>query len=109
MFRVTFETKSGDIPAIKVAKSGDVAFGTSASLESGDMISIEDDTTRGTSVPLSGDFTLEFDGQRTGYLPHDATAEQMRAALEDLSAIGDVSIQRHSQDVNNGNLLLPLK
>ena len=36
----------------------------------------------GTSVVLGGSFTVEFEGQRTGYLPYTVDAAGMKSALE---------------------------
>ena len=50
--------------------------------------------TDGTSEKLGGDFTLEFDGQRTKYLPYDASASEVEVALNALSTIGNVNVVR---------------
>lgn len=46
-------------------------------------------------TPLSGTFTLAFNGQVTEALPYDVTAEEMQAALEGLDGInpGDVIVE----------------
>ncbi len=46
-----------------------------------------------TGAPTGGTFTLTFAGQTTAPIPHNATAAQVRAALEALSniAVGDVA------------------
>lgn len=58
-------------------------------------MTVTDDVVQGTSSPVSGDFTLEFDGQGTGHLPHDDSAAAMKAALDDLSTVGKVEVQHH--------------
>ena len=100
-WRVTFESKAGNIPPLQVVASGSTSFSTSANLDGGDVISIQDDYVQGTSMPIFGDFTLEIDGQRTPYLPFDVTANEMRAALSGLGSIGDVHVDRVGPDVNS--------
>ncbi len=99
-WKITFESKAGDVPSLQVAASGSSSFSTSASLEAGDVISVQDDYIKGTSLPISGDFTLQMNGQRTPYLPFDITASEMRAALSALESISDVRVQRVGPDVN---------
>jgi hypothetical protein len=40
------------------------------------------------TLPLGGDFAIEFMGQRTQYLPHDVEADELKSALESLTTIG---------------------
>ena len=54
------------------------------------------DATTGNAAALSGEFTIEFDGQRTGYLPHSASAGDVADALDQLSTIGDVDVSEVS-------------
>jgi hypothetical protein len=54
VWEVTFESKAGNVPSIKVAKSGTNRFSNSATMNSGDRIVVTDDTVRGTSIPVSG-------------------------------------------------------
>ena len=57
---------------------------------------------KSTSVAVSGDFALEFRGQRTGYLPYTSSAYAVEAALEALSTIGSVAVSRTAPDENGG-------
>ncbi|KAL7537095.1 hypothetical protein ACHAXR_007582 [Thalassiosira sp. AJA248-18] len=100
-WEITFESKAGNVPPLEVARSGTSDFSTNAELDSGNRIIVTDDTVRGTSSPVSGDFRLEFDGELTGYLPFDASPELMKSSLDALSNIGDVSVTRFGPDVNN--------
>jgi hypothetical protein len=100
VWEVTFESKAGNVPSIEVAKSGTNSFSTSATMNSGDRIVVTDDTVRGTSIPVSGDFRLEFDGKVTGYMPYNASPEEMTAALDALDNIGHVLVTRTGPDVN---------
>eukprot|EP00804_Cyclotella_cryptica_P021433 CCRYP_005783-RA/>CCRYP_005783-RA protein AED:0.00 eAED:0.00 QI:831/1/1/1/1/1/3/2372/6166 len=100
VWRVTFESKAGDVPSIEVAKSGTDMFSTVADLNSGNKVTVTDDTVQGTSLPVSGDFRLEFDGEVTGYMPFDASHEELKAALDALSNIGHVVVTREGPDVN---------
>ena len=97
---ITFESKAGDVNSIEVARSGTTEFSTDAELSSGNRIEVTDNTVQGTSTPVSGDFRLEFDGELTGYMPYNASAELVKASLDALSSIGQVSVTRHGPDVN---------
>ncbi|GFH60050.1 hypothetical protein CTEN210_16526 [Chaetoceros tenuissimus] len=46
-------------------------------------------------VYLGGTFSLSFYGQETMQLPHDATSEQVKSALEDLCVVSEVEVTRH--------------
>ena len=57
---------------------------------------------------LSGTFALTFDGQTTRQLPHDATAELMEEALEELCTLSmatddgnRISVTRHLHCTDN--------
>ena len=55
----------------------------------------------GTAEPVVN-FRLEYDGELTGYMPHDASAELVKSSLDALSNIGEVSIwTRIGPDVNS--------
>ena len=54
---------------------------------------------KSTSVAVSGDFALEFRGQRTGYLPYTSSAYAVEAALEALSTIGAVRLTADDLDM----------
>lgn len=58
----------------------------------------------GTARPLQpgGRFALSLAGQRTGFLPQDATAAEVRDAIELLSGVGSVEVERSTQDANFG-------
>ena len=99
-WQITFESKAGNVPSLEVARSGTSVFSTAAELGSGNKITVENDTVRGTSIPVSGDFRLEFDGETTGYMPYNVSAEQMKASLDALSNIGEVVVTRQGPDVN---------
>mmetsp|Transcript_25263 Transcript_25263/g.52844 ORF Transcript_25263/g.52844 Transcript_25263/m.52844 type:complete len:1508 (+) Transcript_25263:155-4678(+) len=100
IWEITFENKAGDVPTLEVARSGTSLFSTDAELNSGNRIIVTDNTVRGTSEPVSGDFRLEFDGELTGYMPFDASSELMKSSLDALTNIGDVSVTRFGPDVN---------
>lgn len=99
---VTFETKAGNIPPLLVSGVISDQYSTSATMLSGDVISVEDDLLKGTSVPLSGYFTLELEGQRTPYLPFDASAYEVRSALASIFPVGDIVVNREGPDENYG-------
>ena len=99
-WEITFEGKAGNISPIEVAKSGTSEFSTDAELNSGNRVVVTDDTIRGTSEPVSGDFRLEFDGELTGYMPFDASSELLKSSLDALPNIGDLSVTISGPDVN---------
>ena len=99
-WNITFESKAGNISPLEVARSGTSDYWTEAELNSGNRVIITDDTVRGTSIPVSGDFRLEFDGELTGYIPHNASPELVESSLDSLSNVGDVSVTRFGPDVN---------
>ena len=43
---------------------------------------------------IAGTFTLSFDGQTTGPLAHDVSADAMKTALEAMSHVGRVRVER---------------
>lgn len=53
---------------IEVAKSGRDSFSTLATLISGNNVTAIDNTVRGTTITISGDFRLQFYGEGTGYM-----------------------------------------
>ena len=57
-WRVTFQTKAGDLEAIRVFESGYDELSTSLALSSGKLIIVEDDTVQGASSSISGDFVV---------------------------------------------------
>jgi hypothetical protein len=93
---ITFETNAGTLPVI-VANDVDLTdapTGT-ASIVASQVIG-------GTSSKLSGMYTVEFDGQKTGYLPYDIPAIKLKSALEALTSIGTVDVIRSDVDENFG-------
>uniref|UniRef100_K3WF50 Titin n=1 Tax=Globisporangium ultimum (strain ATCC 200006 / CBS 805.95 / DAOM BR144) TaxID=431595 RepID=K3WF50_GLOUD len=98
---VTFDGNAGDLPLMQVSVDNDATFGASKTTASGDTVAIVANRD-GTSQVLGGVFSLEFDGQRTGYMPFDVSAVAMKNQLEALSTIGDVAITRSNADPNNG-------
>ena len=54
-------------------------------------------------TPIGGNFALTFRGQRTTYLPCDATARAVADALRALNSVGDVDVSRTvTADSHNG-------
>ncbi|CAM9800578.1 unnamed protein product [Ectocarpus sp. 6 AP-2014] len=52
----------------------------------------------GTSVHLGGDFALSLDGSRSQYLPSNASARDVKLALEALDTVGTVDVERYDGD-----------
>jgi len=98
---ITFETKAGNVDSLMASNSDSVNFMNIATLESNDTIVIVDNVLKGTSKALSGEFTLEFNGQRTGYISHNSSADKMKGHLENLETIGNVEVFRHGPDIND--------
>ena len=88
---ITFQGMQGDVPELQVASN--MLTGTSASVS----VSTQ---TEGNVV--SGDFAVEFMGERTLNIPYDATAAQVKSFLEDLPTIGNLDVQRSAADGQRG-------
>lgn len=52
----------------------------------------------GTSVRLAGDFALSLDGSRSQYLASNASARDVKLALEMLDTVGTVDVERYDGD-----------
>ena len=85
-WNVTFVSNAGDLPLL----------GTS------DGNTVVTEITAGTSTKIGGKFTVEFDGQRTKYLPVTTSAAAMKTALESLSTVGSVDVSRSDVTENDG-------
>jgi hypothetical protein len=94
IYSVTFDTNAGNLVEMTAEDK---------SLNNGGTPDVTVSTFRhGTSSKLSGQFTVELDGQRTGYMPYDITADKLKTALEALNSVGTVAIQRSDADENRG-------
>ena len=93
-WKVTFDTNAGDLSLMEISVDGG-EYGASEAITVSQV-------RPGTSTVLGGDFTLEFDGQRTGYLSQSITADDLQSALEGLTTIGKVDVTRSDVDPNNG-------
>ena len=91
---ITFLTNAGDLP--------DLALENDAGMSPGDVNVVVTEARAGTSLVLGGKFAMEFNGQRTGYVPYNVTAEGMKNALQALSTIGTVDVARLDEDENRG-------
>ena len=54
--------------------------------------------TSGTSIDLGGDFALSLGGSRSQYLPSDASARDVKLALEAMDTVGTVDVERNDGD-----------
>lgn len=109
---VTFDTNAGAsgapaLPLMSVAAgtSADASTYTSfgsAKSSGADTVTVAKTATVGTAEVLGGHFTVQFRGQRTGYLPFDVTEGDLQAALQGLSTVGSVEVVRDQVDENNG-------
>jgi len=92
---ITFETNAGTLPTL-IANDIDLTPG------GGGATIVASSLQSGTSSTVSGMYTVEFDGQKTGYLDSDITAIKLKSALEALTSIGTVDVIRSDADENNG-------
>jgi hypothetical protein len=122
-WRVTFDTKAGDLDLMRVAlfeaegngtasvstygssSSSSVnvsalSFGVTASNQ-GHRVTVSE-LIAGTSERIGGNFTVSYSGARSAYVPHNADSRTLKAALEDLDTIGQVDVARSVADENNG-------
>jgi hypothetical protein len=105
---ITFDTNAGDLQGkllvtAQATNSFDAvadAAAAASSTAADDTVTIDDDVQVGTSTAIGGDFTVEFQGQRTGYLAHDVSESGLETALEGLSTIGNVDVTRSDADEN---------
>ena len=119
LYRVTFDTNAGDLPMIAICGDPNCAVNHRSNVDGQGVqnfqrgvFSLPYDNKnstanvtlvqKSTSVAVSGDFALEFRGQRTGYLPYTSSAYAVEAALEALSTIGSVAVSRTAPDENGG-------
>jgi len=103
-WQVTFDTNAGDLPVMEIAAGTQDAVGVpsaSLSVSGADTVEVAKNVS-GTSEALGGHYTVEFRGQRTGYLPRDVTAAHLQSALQGLSTIGSVDVYRDQIDMNGG-------
>eukprot|EP00981_Chlorochromonas_danica_P003361 scaffold644_cov168-Ochromonas_danica.AAC.53 len=105
-WKITFDSNAGDLPSLQVSLLPSI-YSSSGSLP-GVSTSLNGVTASvstiqpGTSTTIGGNFALSFRGERTYYLPYDATAREVEKALESLSTIGSVNVLRSVADENNG-------
>jgi len=59
--------------------------------------------TPGVGSPISGDFSLSFNGTRTIDLPFDVSEKNMKAALEDLPGVREVTITRTNNEISDNS------
>ena len=85
-YSITFPSSMGNVPQIEVFLS-DVPVVLST---------VEDGNT------LGGSFRLEFGERATVDVPHDATAVEVRGALEDLPSVGTVRVNLAGEPDNQG-------
>lgn len=52
----------------------------------------------GTSITVGGDFALSLSGARSQYLPSNASARDVKLALEALDTVGTVDVERYDGD-----------
>lgn len=90
-WEVTFSTMVGS-QTLLVAKEAENWSGVSASVKVERFVP--------GRAPLSGSFQLMFGGEKTKKLPHNASAAEIKLALQSLKDIGHVNVSRYTN--NNG-------
>ena len=117
LYRVTFDTNAGDLPMIAICGDPNCAVNHRSNVDGQGVQNFQRGVSflpydnknstanvtlvqKSTSVAVSGDFALEFRGQRTGYLPYTSSAYAVEAALEALSTIGSVAVSRTAPDLS---------
>jgi len=92
VYQVTFPPTMGDVPQMTVVSSSltpvPTAVASTSTLVQGNVI--------------GGTFRLQFEGQTTSSLAYDASANDVRLALEGLSTLGVVVVSRTGPDYQNG-------
>ena len=117
-WKVTFDTKAGNLPSLLAAVYDKNAVSNQSSLSyvssavyanppyvTNVEVKTKDGTsgtTHGTSSPIGGYFALEFRGARTGYISYAASARDLQQSLMVLDTIGDIAVTRSSPDENLG-------
>ena len=94
---VTFATRAGNVDTIVGHPEGLVA---AASLDSRVVVS---ETIAGTTSRIAGSFRLTFRNEQTEVIPYNATAVELKKALEQLSAVGAVEVSRSYPRYNRGH------
>jgi hypothetical protein len=98
---ITFETNAGVLPVI-VANDVDLTSYSPPGGSGAATSVVASSVQTGTSSTLAGMYTVEFDGQKTGYLDSGITAIKLKSALEALTSIGTVDVVRSDSDENDG-------
>lgn len=105
-WKVTFDSNAGNLPLLQARLRDNVASVTFSTLSSSTTLSgvtvAVTEVTAGTSTAINGNFALTFRGARSYYLPFDASARDVKDALESLSTVGQVGVTRSSADENFG-------
>jgi hypothetical protein len=95
VWSVTFENNAGDLPLLTGGTSdGSVDFTACADATYSSYC------VNGTSETLGGSFAMSFEGERSLYLPYDASARAVELQLEALTTITDVEVTRVGPGVN---------
>jgi hypothetical protein len=88
---------AGDLPELALAEAQELT---------GDSATVSFSTTTTGTSPLGGSFTLSFVHggvtQTTSSLQHDASAAEMKGALETLANVGTVRVSRSSANPQGG-------
>jgi len=107
---VTFLSSAGPVQHLLVGNTGKNTPGGSTfkGISSDDAVINVTSVRQSTTVPLGGTFKLKFRGQETTALPHDASAANVKTALEALPVAaglgvnaGQLNIAVHRETLSN--------
>ncbi|MFN4352934.1 MAG: fibronectin type III domain-containing protein, partial [Hylemonella sp.] len=105
VLRVTFPPSADDGGApvtryrVEWDALGDAAVAAGASEAMYAVQEVQAITTAATEADLGGEFVLAFEGKRTQALPFDASATEVRQALQALPSLGAVHVTRRREGV----------
>ena len=98
-YKIEYDTSSSFTSGVNSGPVGSMSVSASAKSVVSDVQTVtvkidSDGLSDGEVYYLSGTFSLRFDGQQTSQLPYNVSSEKLKAALEELCNINEVSIAR---------------
>eukprot|EP00985_Skeletonema_marinoi_P002205 scaffold893_cov143-Skeletonema_marinoi.AAC.9 len=95
-YKIEYDTSSSFTSGVNSGPFGSMSVSASAKSVVADVqtVTVKIDRDDGEVYYLSGTFSLRFDGQQTSQLPYNVSSEKLKAALEELCNINEVSVAR---------------
>ncbi len=98
-YKIEYDTSSSFTSGVNSGPFGSMSISASAKSAVSDVQTVtvkinKDDLSDGQMHYLSGTFSLTFDGQQTSQLPYNASSERLKAKLEELCNVNEVSVDR---------------